>query len=140
MRIVSAAAFSLLCACAAPQGPSDGQQTSGSTSDVALRAEPATIASGGSMTLTLDNESGGTIGYNLCASGLEQRSGGGWQPLPENRVCTVELRTLEPGDEVSEQLRLPEMLTSGDYRYTTTIERLERRGRERIASSQFRIG
>jgi len=58
MRIVSAAAFSLLCACAAPQGPSDGQQTSGSTSDLALRAEPATIASGGSMTLTLDNESG----------------------------------------------------------------------------------
>ena len=89
MRIVSAAAFSLLCACAAPQGPSDGQQTSGSNSDVALRAEPATIASGGSMTLTLDNESGGAIGYNLCASGLERRSGGGWHPLPENRMSAI---------------------------------------------------
>ena len=91
------------------------------------------------MTLTLDNESAGTIGDNLCASGLERGSGVGWQPVPENRLCTMELRTLQPRNEISEELRLPETLASGDYRYTTTVERIETRGRDAIASNQFRV-
>jgi len=123
----------------APQQPFDGQQPSGSASDVVLRAGPETIAAGGSMTLTLDNESAGTIGDNLCASGLERGSGVGWQLVPENRLCTMELRTLQPRNEISEELRLPETLASGDYRYTTTVERIETRGRDAIASNQFRV-
>lgn len=91
----------------APQQPFDGQQPSGSASDVVLRAGPETIAAGGSMTLTLDNESAGTIGDNLCASGLERGSGVGWQPVPENRLCTMELRTLQPSDEISEEIASP---------------------------------
>ena len=50
-----------------------------------------------SLELLLRNGSAQAIGYNLCASTLERRSGDGWQPVASQRVCTMELRLLGRG-------------------------------------------
>lgn len=133
-------ALALLCACAPPPEQSTGKrQTAASPSGVILRAAPDSVAAGEEVTLTLSNGTNGVIGYNLCASSLERRSGGGWQPAPEDRVCTMELRTLQPGDEVAQSLRLPDVLATGDYRYATTVERTAERTREAVASNPIRV-
>jgi hypothetical protein len=51
-----------------------------------------------SIVLTLYNESMRKVCYNLCSSAVERRTTSGWQVMPTDRVCTMELRTLDPAD------------------------------------------
>jgi hypothetical protein len=111
----------------------------GQNADVALDVAPDTVAAQDSVTLTLSNGSPASIGYNLCTSGLERQGGGGWQAVPEDRVCTMELRTLEPGGLASFTLRLPPDLASGDYRYHTSVEMLDTNTRRDARSDAFRV-
>lgn len=81
----------------------------------------ATVSQGRILELALRNGSSQPIGYNLCASGLQQRSEDGWRAVPSTRVCTMELRTLAPGEAA--RLRLPlEDLRSGEYRAVTRVD------------------
>src|SRR5690606_32748356 len=65
---------------------------------ITLSITPDRLAPGGTATLTLRNGSEETVGYNLCASSLFRQAGAdAWEPVPEDRFCTMELRTLPPG-------------------------------------------
>jgi hypothetical protein len=78
---------------------------------------------GEQVTLTLRNESGAPVGYNLCSSTLERRSGATWENVPTDEMCTRELRQLENGGMATFEKTLPGGLASGEYRYSTALYR-----------------
>lgn len=107
--------------------------------DLTLHVSPDQPARGEQVTLILRNQSAAMAGYNLCTSSLMRQVPDGWQPVPSDRVCTMELRTLEPGDEASFPLQLEVDLASGTYRFETRVELLETGGSEQIATEPFAI-
>lgn len=120
----------LLCACSSLQS---------GASDVTLDVEPNTAAPGDSITLTLSNGTSSAIGYNLCTTGVERQQGSGWEAVPSDRVCTMELRTLEPGRQARYPTTLPDPLPPGDYRAFTTIELMDAGDRTTVRSDAFRV-
>ena len=105
----------LLVAC----GPSI--QGEGEGDAVSLRAEPSTAAPGDTVELILANRSDATLGYNLCSSGMERRTGTNWAPVPSDRMCTMELRMLPPGESARFPIGLDSDLSAGEYRFVTTV-------------------
>ena len=75
------------------------------------------------LELRLRNGGPTAVGYNLCASSLERRSAQAWQPVATQRICTMELRTLKPGEEARYSYPLDD-LPPGEYRATTRVEGL----------------
>lgn len=73
------------------------------------------------LELALHNGSAKPIGYNLCASGLQRRSGDGWQAVSSTRACTMELRTLAPGQAARFSAPV-EALRPGEYRAVTRVD------------------
>lgn len=101
----SAAALAIACAaCAAP--------------GVRLTA---TVSQERALELVLRNGSAKPIGYNLCTSNLERRSGAAWQAVASERICTMELRSLAPGGEARYRLAL-EGVPAGEYRATARLD------------------
>lgn len=84
----------------------------------------ATRGSADTIMITLFNRSSRDVGYNLCASALERRSGSNWVPVPTvpDRVCTMELRMLPPGQRASYRSVYVTPLQPGEYRVTTGVE------------------
>ena len=95
---------------------------------------PVTTAPGGSLhfsgervgaatvRLTLDNGTTSQVGYNLCSSELQRITERGWTRVDTDDVCTMELRTLNPGADATFEKQLPPDLASGEYRYVTGVE------------------
>ena len=81
----------------------------------------ATVSQERSLELRLRNVSAQAIGYNLCASALERRSGAAWQRVASNRICTMELRSLAPGEEARYVIPLAG-LAPGGYRARARID------------------
>ena len=78
-------------------------------------------APGDTVRVTLANRAEGTIGYNLCTTALERRSGDAWTRVASERICTMELRTLEPRARADYPLALEPDLPSGTYRFRTQV-------------------
>jgi ABC-type glycerol-3-phosphate transport system substrate-binding protein len=74
------------------------------------------------VTLTLHNESGGPIGYNLCTSALQRQIAGRWEPEETGDICTMEIRTLPNGESATFEKTLPEDAAADEYRYVTSVE------------------
>jgi hypothetical protein len=104
---------------------------------LSLTIEPAVAAAGQSVTLTLNNQTAWPVGYNLCTSLLERESGGSWEPVREDRVCTMELRMLAPEATAREQIELPPVLEPGAYRFSANVE--DRGSIEQVASAPFQV-
>ena len=115
MRCKALFAIVLLCAC------SSSPESGDAASAVTLAVAPAAASAGDSVVLTLRNDSEAQIGYNLCTSELHRSTGGEWQSVPSDRVCTMELRTLAPQAEDRYTLELPSRLEPGEYRYHTRV-------------------
>src|SRR5690606_32987735 len=98
-------------------------QSAAEDAAVTLRVEPASVSAGDSLKLVLDNGLEEAVGYNLCTSALEWRRGEEWQPVLSDRVCTMELRILEPGQEADFAFAMPELpqLPAGEYRAVTGV-------------------
>lgn len=108
---------------------------------VTLSITPERPTPGSSATLTLRNDSEDLLGYDLCTSGLFRRTGeDAWEPVPEDRFCTMELRTLPPGEQATFPIELPTGLVTGTYRYQTTVELMDRGTREAVATAPFTVG
>ena len=75
--------------------------------------------------LTLHNQSGAPVGYNLCSSTLQRSSGATWENVPTDQMCTRDIRQLENGGTATFEQTLPAGLTAGEYRYSTTLYRDE---------------
>jgi hypothetical protein len=94
----------------------------GATDELRLTVSPDPASAGQMVTLTLHNGTAEEIGYNLCTSGLQREVDGSWQQVPEDRICTMELRLLPPGEEAIFPLELP-ATPAGTYRYVNRLER-----------------
>lgn len=100
-----------------------GCAMSGMESGVTLAA----ARTGDRVMLTLHNGSAAPVGYNLCSSGLQRATGGSWEAIETGDVCTMEIRTLDPGASATFEKTLPAGLPSGEYRYATNIDAGETR-------------
>lgn len=119
MRMLVPVLIPLLCAC------NPALQNDMAMSDVVLSVAPVPAAPGDSVTLTLANELAEPIGYNLCTNTLERQDSDSWQPVPSDRICTMELRLLEPGQRATYTQQLEPGLPPGVYRFTTRVEHME---------------
>jgi hypothetical protein len=109
----------------------------GPDEDLELRVEAASARD--SITLVLSNESSEEIGFNLCPSTLERSTGGTWEPVLSERVCTMELRLLDSGREARYTLDVPAGLTSGRYRYRASVTRMASGTSVSLTSDPFQI-
>jgi hypothetical protein len=106
---------------------------------IILRHTPEQPAPGDAVMLILDNGSAEVLGYNLCTSTLSRQVGAEWEPLRSDRVCTLELRSLEPGQQAQFPIDLPHDLAPGTYRFHTTVERFGTGTSQEIAAEPFTI-
>ena len=118
MRSLTVIACLILAACTQlPTEPQTAQAHEESPLQLhAQRTSESTIV------LTLRNESRATVGYNLCSSTLERRVAGSWQTVPEEIVCTRELRTLAAGASATFDRHVRPTLAPGEYRFVTQVE------------------
>jgi hypothetical protein len=89
-----------------------------SDSGVSLTLDKTEYAPGAAAVMTLSSQRSDTLGYNPCSSrSVERDMGGSWVVHPEpNRMCTMELRMLNPGQSQAVPTTLPADLTAGTYR------------------------
>ena len=90
--------------------------------------------------LTLQNQSAGATGYNLCASALQRLAGAAWVDIPTGDVCTMELRTLAAGESATFDKTLPAGLVRGEYRFITNVEIPLGARQTSVASDPFMAG
>ena len=120
----------------APTPPTDGQPSPEPSGDVRLSASPSRTAAGSTMTLTLANSANYTVGYNLCTSAIETAAGAA---VKTDRICTMELRTLQPGRSANYSFELPANLADGRYRYSTGAENMDAGTRAVVKSNIFTV-
>ena len=133
MRILLSSAIVLLLAC------SSAMQSGSADAGVDLSVAPTPATSGDSVTLTLANDTDGRIGYNLCSSTLERQTASGWEVVPSDVVCTMELRALEAGSAAEYRVMIPTGIAEGQYRYRTNVEITATRAYRSVASDAFRV-
>jgi len=80
---------------------------------------------GESATLGLRNYSTTTWGYNGCANSIvERETAQGWATVSQpDRVCTMQLAILGPGQTQTVTVPLPADLAAGRYRIALTLAR-----------------
>jgi len=108
-------------------------------SGASLRAEADPFIPGGGVRLVLENASGEVLGYNLCTHALERNDGVEWKALPVSRVCTMELRLLNPGAEAGYDAILPEELSAGEYRFRVAVNFMDTERHRDLASTAFQV-
>ncbi len=118
-------------------GPAASKSPAGS--EISLSLADSTHAAGDTIRLTLHNRSTTAIGYNLCSSTLEQHGGQAWARVPESRMCTMELRSLQPSDSATQALALDADLAAGEYRYRTTVTAPLGGTRRELTTQPFRV-
>lgn len=113
-------------ACAAPSanGGSAAPADSAVQAPVAVTVDRASYAPGAAVTLRIENRSDERFGYNACTRTVEREAGAGWATIPEpDRVCTMEIRFLDPRTSVTERTELPGELAPGRYRLLLSLLR-----------------
>jgi hypothetical protein len=97
---------------------------SAQSGDVTLSLDRDTYAPGATATMTIRNRGRDTLGFNQCSSrSVEQQQGSGWVAHPEpDRMCTMELRLLNPNETQTATTDIPATLPrSGVYRMVLTL-------------------
>lgn len=121
-----AATLLALAACAAPSanGGAAAPSDSAVQAPVTVTVDRATYAAGAEVTLRIENRSDERFGYNACTRTVEREAGAGWISIPEpDRVCTMEIRFLDPRSSVTERTELPRALERGRYRLLLSLLR-----------------
>jgi hypothetical protein len=135
MRFI--ASFLTIVFAACTTAPADPPPPASSTiAGVRLSAERV---SPGIIRLALDNGAPHQIGYNLCSSALQRRSGSTWEPVGTGEICTMELRTLNPGFDATFEKTLPSGLAAGEYRYITNVESPLGTKQTGVVTDSFRV-
>lgn len=94
---------------------------------VTLTAQAEAFQPGGDVLLVLENHASGTLGFNLCFHGLERLEGGEWVETGAyaDRVCTLILHMLQPGETAQQVTELPENLSAGEYRFRVALHLMD---------------
>ena len=106
---------------------------------ITFEAERSTYRQGDTATILLRNGTSQSLGYNLCHSSREIRTGGSWKRVALNRPCTLELRTLAPGAETHYREPITAEWQPGEYRLATTVERMRSGDRGQIYTPAFTV-
>jgi hypothetical protein len=117
IRILPLIALVALAACNGLPGDPDPV-------DVAYQADRHAYTPQDSIATTLVNTSNADVGYNLCTSTLESRSGGGWtrvERTPEH-PCALVLFVLAAGESAAWREPATAVPGPGTYRLRTGIE------------------
>lgn len=120
----------------APPQQNDSNPAPEPSGEITLAASPRQASAGAPVRLVLTNGSRQAIGYNLCTSALQTAAGGAVQT---DRVCTLELRTLQPGRTADYRYELPGDLSDGSYRFSTGLERMPSGGRLTVSSNTIEV-
>lgn len=86
-----------------------------------LAVERTQYVRGDTARLVLRNVTEETLGYNLCSSWWELRVGSEWRVIEPLRLCTRELRILEPGQTATWDEPITADWRAGEYRFGTTV-------------------
>jgi hypothetical protein len=119
-----------------PSQNQSGQAPAEPAGEVAFTASPDSVAQGGTLNLTLANRSGQPVGYNLCTSAIETAAGA---PVQTDRVCTMELRTVEPGRSATYAYELPDDIEPGSYRLMTNIHFMDSGTQTAVRTGTFEV-
>lgn len=120
--------------------PDESYAVLSSSDEVALRAEADSFEPGATVSLTLRNESGEAVGYNLCFHDLERLEGDGWAPVAgAGRICTAVLYTLEDGRSATYSASLPSALGAGEYRFRTSVHFVDRGESRDAVTAPFEV-
>lgn len=133
MKAVLTLTVLLFTACTVAPPP---QTSDAVPAGVRLEAGPA---AGGNVQLTLHNDSGAEVGYNLCSSRLERLEASSARNVPLDIVCTMELRRLAPQTTAAFTHTLPAGLQPGQYRFVTNIESPLGATQATVASEPFTV-
>ena len=128
--------------CAAESTPTELDPILGTAgSEAVLSTDRESYAAGETVVIRLKNVFEHSLGYNLCTSMMEQRAGGGWRPAEfgNGRICTMELRILEPGRTATFGVQLDAETPAGEYRFRTRIENMRNGSGEQAATNPFRV-
>lgn len=133
------AAALLLAACQLQPAP---ETPAGAAAERVLATDRDRYAPGDTATLVLTNRFDHELGYNLCPAALDRRDAGRWAPAPEpeDRVCTLELRLLPPGERATYPFPLDPRLPPGEYRFRATVENFADGTRSEHESNAFSVG
>lgn len=141
-RILSILVFLAAVGCQHSTGPADlDPNLNAAGGDQVLSTDRQSYSAGTTVSLRLKNSYRHALGYNLCQAVLERESGASWRAaeFENDRVCTMELRLLQPGDSVVTSRRLDGRLAEGNYRFRTTVENMSTGSREPVTSNTFRL-
>lgn len=116
--------------------PSNGEARPEPSDEISLEAAPQQVNAGATVQLTLVNGTEQSLGYNLCTSTLQT---GGGSEIQTDRVCTMELRMLEPGETTTYPYDLPGVLEDGSYRFTTSVQRMGSGNRSMVTSNSIEV-
>ena len=119
-----------------PRQPANDGQAPERSAVVTLAVAPESTSPDSTVTLTLRNGAQQQIGYNLCTSALETGAG---RPVPTSRICTMELRTLEPGRTATHRYELPVNMVDGSYRFMTQVHWLPSKRTSAIRSNSLEV-
>ena len=114
----------LLASCSAMPGGCDPMYLL--TDEPVYTAEQISFETGRGIRLQLTNRTSETLWYNLCTASLQEKTDKGWVPveagwLPPDHACTLELRSLPPGESDTFEGPLRDDLQVGTYRFEDQI-------------------
>ena len=91
---------------------------------VTLTLDRASYARDATVTMRLASQSRDTLGYNPCANRVvERQDGDRWEAYAElERMCTMELRLLMPGETQTATTDLPGNVRAGTHRIVLTLQ------------------
>ncbi len=135
-----AALLSLGCS-SSSTGSEPGRQLSPlpGASQITFQAERSTYRRGDTATIVLRNGTDQQLGYNLCHSSRELRTGDSWKRFSPLRICTMELRVLAPGAETRHKEPITGEWQAGEYRIVTVVERMRSGDRGEIFTPPFTV-
>ena len=100
-----------------------GEPASQTGGGATLTLDRTSYAAGATVTMRITSQTRDTLGYNQCSSRVvERQDGERWVAHPEpDRMCTMELRLLMPGESQTATTDLPANLRSGTYRIVLSL-------------------
>ena len=108
-------------------------------SQITFQAERSTYRQGDTATIVLRNGTSQPLGYNLCFSARELRTGDSWTRFSPLRVCTMDLKILAPGAETRHKEPITAEWQPGEYRLVTVVERMRSGDRGEIFTPPFTV-
>lgn len=97
--------------------------TGPAATEVEFVVSSSTFVAGDTVSARLVNRSDAAVGFNLCSTVLEHLTPEGWVRSEEQLIiCTMELRSLPPGEAAPYRRPVSASLPEGQYRLRTSVE------------------